>query len=317
MKKLLPFTVLLFHLSACTTAIKNDSNAPSDELIAKKEVSVLKPIIAPGNENIHITKEEDIVGFWVGMFVPDTAYADAVVANDFFWDYSNKINISIDEIKNGKIKGHSIVAGNERPFEGTVVYEDGIFKINLNEPGDAKYDGTFSFQIVLSNSVATGTWNAFNKIKIPKRIYELNKRMFAYDPKQQLDMARYRYIDWNKKNKIITNEVRGEEGDYDESYFTTTYDIDKYNASSQKLTTEQVANMKKGDLFILRNSIYARHGYSFKNQQLRAYFDQQPWYIPASTNVKAYLTEIEKQNIALLLRYEKNAKEYYDVFGRG
>jgi hypothetical protein len=75
--------------------------------------------------------------------------------------------------------------------------------------------------------------------------------------------------------------------------------------------------MKKADLFVLRNAIYARHGYSFKNQQLRAYFDQQPWYIPISTDIKSELTPIEKQNIALLMRYENNAKEYYDAFGRG
>lgn len=91
----------------------------------------------------------------------------------------------------------------------------------------------------------------------------------------------------------------------------------KYNASTQELTIAEVSNLKKGDLFILRNAIYARHGYSFKNPQLRAYFDAQTWYIPASTDVKDLLTETEKQNISLLLRYERNAKEYYDVFGRG
>ena len=92
--------------------------------------------------------------------------------------------------------------------------------------------------------------------------------------------------------------------------------MDKYNASADVITKVQAANLKKADLFVLRNAIYARHGYSFKKPQLRMYFDQQSWYIPVSTDVRNELTGVEKKNIALLMRYEKNAKEYYDVFGR-
>ena len=68
---------------------------------------------------------------------------------------------------------------------------------------------------------------------------------------------------------------------------------------------------------MLRNSIYARHGYSFRKRQLRAYFDKQDWYIPVHANIKSDLTEIEKKNIQLLLKYEEHAEEYYDEFGRG
>ena len=75
--------------------------------------------------------------------------------------------------------------------------------------------------------------------------------------------------------------------------------------------------MKKGDLKIIRNTIYARHGYSFKNMPLRVFFDAQSWYIPMQIDIKSNLTRVEKENIKLLLRYEKNAVEYYDYFGRG
>jgi hypothetical protein len=37
----------------------------------------------------------------------------------------------------------------------------------------------------------------------------------------------------------------------------------------------------------------------------------------SNTNIKNAFTEIEKKNIALLLKYEKVAKEFYDYFGRG
>lgn len=78
-----------------------------------------------------------------------------------------------------------------------------------------------------------------------------------------------------------------------------------------------VENLKKGDLTIIRNTIYARHGYSFKNRPLRVFFDAQSWYVPVHSDIRANFSEIEKKNIQLLLSFEQNAAEYYDYFGRG
>jgi len=130
-------------------------------------------------------------------------------------------------------------------------------------------------------------------------------------------MQHGRYVDWTKKKTKYIKDPELDYDGYDTSYFATSNDVYKYNASATLLTRNEVANMKKADIFILRNAIYARHGYSFKNQQLRAFFDKQSWYIPVSADVKNEFTEIEKKNIELLLRFEKNAKEYYDEFGRG
>lgn len=310
--------VLLFTLGSCTSAIKNENKEGTDEVPLNEEVTkTVVPLKAPGNANFIINKEEDLVGFWIGMFEPlnNGEDRDGVSAGEYYWDYSNKINISIDKIENGKVTGHSVVAGNNRPFSGKVKLENGVYVFNVNEPGDDKYDGAFEFKVKKADTALQGSWFAFKEVKIPARTYTLQKRLFQYDPRLQPDYGRY--VDWTQKVKSENVHEDEADNDYDASFFTTTEDIDKYNASVSKLTVKQVSNMKKGDLFILRNTIYARHGYSFKKQQLRAYFDLQSWYIPVTTDVKDYLTEIEKENIALLLRYEKNAKEYYDVFGRG
>jgi hypothetical protein len=87
-------------------------------------------------------------------------------------------------------------------------------------------------------------------------------------------------------------------------------------ASERLLTEDDVANYIKADLRLMRNSIYARHGYSFKMKDMRQEFDQQDWYMPMSTDVRSQLTEIEKKNEALIKRYEKYAAEFYDDFGR-
>lgn len=88
------------------------------------------------------------------------------------------------------------------------------------------------------------------------------------------------------------------------------------NASLDLLKTGDVENRYKADLEVLRNAIYARHGYSFRNPRMRAVFNYVEWYIPVSVDVTAQLTEIEKKNIALIKRYESHAGKYYDAFGR-
>lgn len=87
-------------------------------------------------------------------------------------------------------------------------------------------------------------------------------------------------------------------------------------ASERLLTEDDVANYIKADLRLMRNSIYARHGYSFKMKDIRQEFDREDWYVPMSTDVRNQLTEIEKKNEALIKRYEKYAANFYDDFGR-
>ncbi len=87
-------------------------------------------------------------------------------------------------------------------------------------------------------------------------------------------------------------------------------------ASQKLLTAEDLENLIKSDLRMMRNAIYARHGYSFKMKDVRSEYDREDWYIPVSTDVRNELTAIEKKNEVLIKRYEKYAAEYYDDFGR-
>jgi YARHG domain len=99
--------------------------------------------------------------------------------------------------------------------------------------------------------------------------------------------------------------------------FTYKPDAGLYpEASLRLLKEEDVANYTKSDLRLMRNSIYARHGYSFKMKDMRSQFDKEEWYIPMNTDVRTELTAIEKKNEALIKRFEKYAAEFYDDFGR-
>jgi len=270
---------------------------------------------APKNTaGIVVKTKKDLNGYWVGKFKPDTDREPVAAGDRDVWDYANLINVSIDSITDDKVVGHSVVAGNYRPFSGMLQKVGSTYKFVVKEPGDDKYDGAFQFTITEGDSIVRGTWKATGNIKIPSRKYELTKRIFSYNPDNKLGYRRF--VDWDKKVKTTSSNAEDDASYPDTAYYMTTEDVYKYNASTDILTTSQVANLKKPDIFILRNSIFARHGYSFKKQPLRVFFDHQPWYIPVSTDVRSYLTPLEKKNLELLLRYEKHASAYYDTFGR-
>jgi hypothetical protein len=74
--------------------------------------------------------------------------------------------------------------------------------------------------------------------------------------------------------------------------------------SNRYLTENDIYGKSSWDLRIMRNEIFARHGYIFKNSALRNYFMSQDWYQPKSRNVSAYLSNVEKRNVKFLKSYE-------------
>jgi hypothetical protein len=77
-------------------------------------------------------------------------------------------------------------------------------------------------------------------------------------------------------------------------------------ASSRYLSQSDVVGLNKEDLTIMRNEIYARHGYIFKsNKKIESYFSQQSWYIPKYNNVDNMLTPIENANTAFVKGVER------------
>jgi len=76
------------------------------------------------------------------------------------------------------------------------------------------------------------------------------------------------------------------------------------HASERLLTASDLAGMDSWDLIIIRNEIYARHGYKFKLQKLRDYFNQQGWYNPRYDNVESMLSVIEQKNVMFIKSFE-------------
>ena len=64
--------------------------------------------------------------------------------------------------------------------------------------------------------------------------------------------------------------------------------------------------LSKKKLRLARNEIYARHGYIFKDKELRDYFMDKLWYYPSRKNVKdSDLNYYERKNIQRIQKCEK------------
>jgi len=76
-----------------------------------------------------------------------------------------------------------------------------------------------------------------------------------------------------------------------------------------KLDREFFRKYDRDKLRILRNELFAFHGYKFNAPDLRNYFEKKEWYKPTdltSEQIFNQLTEIEKHNISLITEIEKN-----------
>lgn len=315
MKFLYPLICIVFLSISCKEAIKNDVKFVAEQSF--EEIQFVKPKVS---NSLVVNGKEDLLGYWVGDFNANLSddEMDTIYGNEKYTNLiTRKITFSIDEIKGDSIIGHSISAGNISPFKGILFENASGFTMQVDEFKRTKTDGIFSIQIKKTDSIMKGNWEAYkpSELKIFKRNFNLKKKLFTYDKEATL----YSTF-WNtdkSKSIIITDTIDDEVEVYEDTeYFSTTQKLFDKNASNEVLISDFVSNLSKADIFILRNSIFARHGFAFRDKQLRKYFEQFDWYMPVFGDVKDELTELEKKNIDLLLRYEQNAEEYYDTFGR-
>lgn len=301
MKKIiiLPLLILCFAFSCGKKQDSGNSTGDNRSRTPGDSVSISKPTGESKKEDSKIS-DSPAIGTYTGGF-------EALVYDETKdYVYENRITISVDSLIGDMLYGHSVVAGNNRPFKGTFKNEGKTIRAEVAEPGDDKYDGNFSFIIDPAAGKIEGTWKANDrKLDVSERKYSLAKKQFKYDASNNLpDDVKWAAL--YEKNPKFPDKVE-----------SLTGDVTKLNGSVKELSKKDVENLYKGDLEIIRNAIYARHGYSFKTRRIRFIFDQYvPWYMPISTDVRNELTEIEKKNIDLIKRYEEHAEKYYDEYGR-
>lgn len=74
--------------------------------------------------------------------------------------------------------------------------------------------------------------------------------------------------------------------------------------SQREVCAADLRGLSGSELRILRNAIYARHGYIFQSADLSRFFSQFSWYEPRYSNVESLLSTIEKRNVREIKRWE-------------
>ncbi|MBW9171425.1 YARHG domain-containing protein [Clostridium estertheticum] len=77
-------------------------------------------------------------------------------------------------------------------------------------------------------------------------------------------------------------------------------------SGSKDLLESDVSKLVKGDLSLARNEIFARHGFVFKSEPFKSYFNNKSWYKQNSLfkGTDPELNAKELYNVNLILKYE-------------
>jgi len=180
------------------------------------------------------------------------------------------VNSAIDNT----VAGYDVLNGKKRPFTGSYYENGNSYSLTLNEPGDDNGDGKFEMSIDKSSNIITGYWKQF------KGSLKYN---FIFNKISNSDV--------NQDQKVNKNENDRKYGLYPQ-------------ASEKLLYASDLRGLSKYDLKIMRNEIFARHGYIFKTPDMISYFKKQSWYQGQYNDVTSMLTIIEKKNIELIKKYE-------------
>lgn len=151
--------------------------------------------------------------------------------------------------------------------------------LTLKEPNTRTGDGVF--QVEMYDGALDGMWRVFKKSDTKKGIAPKTFRM--------------------KKSSCTPIS-------YEKDSF-------QYKLSHERLSSEDLM-MPANELDYYRNSIFARHGYSFKSKGWASLFADDENYTPCYLSVTKTLNKIEKENIRRILAMTEYAKKNPDQFGR-
>ena len=125
-----------------------------------------------------------------------------------------------------------------------------------------------------------------------QKVLPAGKDWRYWDQRKMRLKACWRHKDFSKKQSIPSNNS----GQYPET-------------KNRKLTQADLQDKTKYELWIMRNEMFARYGYRFKNEELAAYF--KAWYKSNNRGTNYIYSKrfsnLERNNLKLIIQHEKNS----------
>ena len=173
--------------------------------------------------------------------------------------------------------------------------EDGInLFVSTGIPNRIFDNSLFAFKELFNNSLKFCVINqkrGFIVKTIVEKIDIVNDAFYYWSPSEQ------RYI----LDETVTQEQL-KNAHCPDDYFA--YNGLKFSKLDSKLTAEDLQDLDKAQLRLMRNAVYARHGRTFKSVDLQSLWNCYTWYKVNPNYSDELLTDIDKYNIKLIQQYE-------------
>lgn len=138
-----------------------------------------------------------------------------------------------------------------------------------------------------------------------KGLKEGKSTIILYDGDNLLDKKEIEV----EKSKVIVEEKEKDETKEEPKVKLPSKDPDWYmfyNMDKEYLNANDIKDLSKDNLAMLRNEIFARRGYKFWTEPYKSYFNGKNWYEAKYKEVtEDDLNEVERANLRLIQKYEK------------
>ena len=199
----------------------------------------------------------------------------------------------------------------------TYSYEDGVLERTSNTTTKLSYvtkdDGTYT-----TNKIkAAGTFKAYKTTSLKTKAFTVKtgKTFKPVAARLQGKKLLYKISYGGKTGWIACPKIKKKT-----SKAPATLSYDTYGKVSltksiptyskyKRFTASQLQKYNNHALYVARNEICARHGYSFTNGELRNRFMHKSWY----SRIRTAMNPVEVDNLNLILSIERNRESQYAV----
>lgn len=107
-------------------------------------------------------------------------------------------------------------------------------------------------------------------------------------------------------NDTLSDNTSSEDSDYTDEKIPK--DAFLFPSDSVLITDEKLESLDDKTIELIKNEIYARHGYIFTDRALKKYFETFSWYKPNDDYSPKLLNQTEKANIKIIKKFQSHEK---------
>ena len=108
---------------------------------------------------------------------------------------------------------------------------------------------------------------------------------------------------WNAEKKSENTLISSNSTEVQKTSFDSNNEY-IFPSDRIQLTKEHLDELSQDEVALLRNEIYARHGYIFNREKYKTYFGEKTWYKPNANFDENMLNSIERKNKDFIVKYE-------------